>query len=372
MTDKALEAPNDPGPVSRRQRAVGLVATALLALAGLFTLHDFLPALVWAVVIAVGLWPLFHRLATRWPRHRRGLLPALVIFAILLVFVLPLMMIGFPVFKDAHEAAGWIEKARVTGIAPPPFLQHLPDGARLTQLWQANLSQPGAISVFASRAMQGSVLEIGRRFGAAALHRLVLVGFMLLTLYFLLRDADAVAEQLRVASRRAVGPSGERVAMQVVRSVQGTVNGLVLVGLAEGAIMGVAYWIAGVPHAALFGLLTALLAMVPFGAGLAIAAAALALLIGDQFVAAMVIAGVGLVVTFVADHFARPVLIGGATRLPFLWVLLGILGGVETWGLIGLFVGPALLSALLLLWREYVAAREGPLNPPAGDPSTAS
>ena len=55
---------------------------------------------------------------------------------------------------------------------------------------------------------------------------------------------------------------------------------------------------------------------------------------------------------FVADHFVRPVLIGGATRLPFVWVLLGILGGVESFGLLGLFLGPALLAVLITLWRE--------------------
>jgi predicted PurR-regulated permease PerM len=370
------ETPEDGEPVlieakaargSRPQRAIGVAATVILVLACLFTLRHFLPALVWAVVIAVGLWPLFQRLAARWPKHRRGLLPALVIFAILLVFVLPLTMIGFPVFHDADEAARWLATARVSGVAAPPFLQHLPDGPQLTQFWRANLSQPGAIAGITSHAMQGGVLELGRRFGAEALHRLVLVGFMLLALFFLLRDADTVANQLRMASLRVVGPSGERVALQVVRSVQGTVNGLVLVGLAEGLILGIAYWIAGVPHPALFGLLTALLAMVPFGAALAIAAAALALVIADNFVAAMVIAALGLVVTFVADHFVRPVLIGGATRLPFLWVLLGILGGVETWGLVGLFVGPALLSALFMLWREYVAHEQGAVDPSLGE-----
>ncbi len=353
-----VAAPPDPAPVNRGQRAVGLVATALLTLAVLFTLHAFLPALVWAVVVAIGLWPLFHAMALRWPRHRRGLLPALVIVATLLVLALPLVMIGFPIFHDAREAARWIEQARVYGVAPPPFLLHLPGGAQLTQFWQANLAGPGAISVFTSRAMQGGVLEIGRHFGAAALRRLTVVGFMLLALFFVLRHADTVTEQLRIAGRRAVGPAGERVALQVVRSVQGTVNGLVLVGLGEGLILGVAYWIAGVPHPALFGLMTALLAMVPFGAYLAIAGATLALLIGENAVAAMIVAGFGVVVTFAADHFVRPVLIGGATRLPFLWVLLGILGGIETWGLVGLFVGPALLSALLLLWREYVGGRE--------------
>lgn len=52
------------------------------------------------------------------------------------------------------------------------------------------------------------------------------------------------------------------------------------------------------------------------------------------------------------DHFVRPVLIGGATRLPFIWVLLGILGGVSAWGLVGLFVEPAIMAALILIWRE--------------------
>ena len=68
-------------------------------------------------------------------------------------------------------------------------------------------------------------------------------------------------------------------------------------------------------------------------------------------------------VVFVADHFIRPVLIGGSTRLPFVLVLLGIIGGIESWGLIGLVLGPALMAALLLLWREWVGEEPGPLAP---------
>ncbi len=64
---------------------------------------------------------------------------------------------------------------------------------------------------------------------------------------------------------------------------------------------------------------------------------------------------IGLGVVGVADHFIRPVLIGGATRLPFLLVLIGILGGVEALGLLGLFVGPATMATLMLLWRDYIA-----------------
>ena len=60
------------------------------------------------------------------------------------------------------------------------------------------------------------------------------------------------------------------------------------------------------------------------------------------------------VVVFVADHFIRPGLIGASTRLPFLWILLSIFGGLEAFGLIGLFVGPAIMAAVLALWREGI------------------
>jgi predicted PurR-regulated permease PerM len=64
----------------------------------------------------------------------------------------------------------------------------------------------------------------------------------------------------------------------------------------------------------------------------------------------------GSFVVFVADHFVRPAMIGGSTRLPFVWVLLGILGGVESFGLLGLFLGPALLAVLITLWRELASS----------------
>jgi len=64
---------------------------------------------------------------------------------------------------------------------------------------------------------------------------------------------------------------------------------------------------------------------------------------------------VGAVLLFIADHFVRPVIIGGGARVPFLWVLLGILGGVESFGLVGIFLGPALMAALCALWRNWSA-----------------
>ena len=345
------------------QTRASLIASVLLLLTGLWTLREFLPALVWAVVIAIGVWPLFDRAGRRFPQHRKELLPALVVLAILIVFVIPLTLIALPVAQDAHGAAAFIARARQSGVPAPQILERLPYGPKLTAIWQSHLGRPGYVDEFSSRFAQGQLVGFGRRLVQEAAHRAVLLGFTLLALFMLLREADGVVGQLRVASRRAFGPAGERVGRQMVRSVHGTVNGLVLVGLAEGALMTVVYVAVGAPHAALFGLFTALLAMAPFGATVAFAAAAVVLLAVNKIVGAILVAVIGAVVTFVADHFFRPVLIGGATKLPFLWVLLGILGGVTAFGLLGLFVGPAILAALILLWREWVGSEPGPINP---------
>jgi predicted PurR-regulated permease PerM len=138
--------------------------------------------------------------------------------------------------------------------------------------------------------------------------------------------------------------------------VRGTVNGLVLVGLGEGVLLGIGYAVAGLSHAVLFGLVTAVLAMVPFGAPVVYIACALYLLASGQTAAAIGLFVFGTVVVFVADHFVRPILIGNSTRLPFLWVLLGIFGGLESFGLIGLFLGPAIMSVLIAFWRESAEA----------------
>jgi predicted PurR-regulated permease PerM len=170
--------------------------------------------------------------------------------------------------------------------------------------------------------------------------------------------------QLRAASRRAFGETGERIGTQMVASIHGTVTGLVLVGLAEGAVLGVAYAIAGVPHPVLLGAVSAVAAILPFGATAACGLAALLLAAYGSLGAAAGLFAFGAAMSFATDHFVRPVLIGGATKLPFLWVLLGILGGLEVWGLLGLFLGPAIMAALILLWRDWT--REDLARPPGG------
>jgi predicted PurR-regulated permease PerM len=338
-------------PQQGAKSALALLLTAL----GLWTLHQYVPALIWAGILAIAVWPLFQRAVRRWPPGKHNIvLPSVFTLAIALVFIVPLVLVAVQAGKEVHSVFESIAQARSDGIPPPEWLGHLPLGSQQAMgWWQENLANPGSANALLQKARESQLVSNGRELGAELAHRAMLFAFMLLTLFFLFKDGDRFGSQLQRASSRAFGPAGERIGRQMIASVHGTVDGLVLVGLGEGFILGIVYVFAGVPHPTLFGLFTAIAAMVPFGAPLVFGIAALILVTQGSIVWAIIIGVVGMVVTFAADHFVRPTLIGSATRLPFLWVLLGILGGVETWGLLGLFLGPAIMAALMLLWREW-------------------
>lgn len=357
-----------PRSWSRGQGIAVLVAIILLVLAGLWTLRPFLPALGWGSIFAISLWPVYERSVQRWPRGEKVLLPAGFTLLILLVFVIPLVMVAAALVHDSVALAQWLAVAREQGVPAPAFLQHLPYSDQLMNWWQSALATPEAIDRLAHHAT-GLPIGRGGKILTGLAHRFLLLSFMLVTLFFLLRDGQRVAQSLRIGSRRAFGEAGERVIRQATQAIRGTVNGLVIVGFGEGVLLGITYGLAGASHAALLGLVTGLLSAIPFGATVALIAAVALLAASGSIAAAVAVGVIGGVVVFVADHFVRPAFIGGSTRLPFLWVLLGILGGVESWGLIGLVMGPAIMAVLMLLWREWVGAVKGPLNPEV-DPET--
>ena len=105
----------------------------------------------------------------------------------------------------------------------------------------------------------------------------------------------------------------------------------------------------------MFTLLTIAFAMVPFGAWAAFTAAALTVLAGDGSLwAAVGVLGWGAAVMLLGDHFVWPTLVGNSARLPFLLAFVGVFGGLQVFGLIGIFVGPVIMASLATIWREWL------------------
>jgi predicted PurR-regulated permease PerM len=352
-------APPSSDPRVKLQRMASAALYAVLVLVALYTARDFIPAVVWAIVIAIALWPAFAWLERRPVFHRHNTLLALLLTsALALLFVVPFAIGAAQTAKEAHDMIGWFHDVLRSGIEMPDFIQRLPmGGQQIAHWWQENLATPLQSSPAVQKLHSATVVAMTRHFGGRVVHGLVIFGFMLMTLFFMFQAGPRLGEQLISASRRAFGAHGAAVMRRMADSVRSTVVGLVVVGLGEGALLGIAYAVTGVPHATLLGMLTAVAAMLPFCAPIVFLGSALWLAAQGSMIAAACVAGFGLIVVFVAEHFVRPVLIGGSARLPFLLVLFGILGGAETFGLIGLFIGPALMTILVVLWTDYVGGR---------------
>jgi predicted PurR-regulated permease PerM len=349
------------------------LATAVVAV-GLWILADFLPALAWAAVLAIALWPLYRWLLRLLPeRSDRALGPLLGTLLIGIVFIAPLVLLGIAVARESHFVIEFIAEARHQGIPVPGAVERLNVvGPTLAEWWRANLSDPAMAEEMIGRVNLRTLTESVREYGGEVAHRLAIFLFTLLTLFFVFRDGAALTEKLRDLSDRMIGLRGERIARQMIAAVHGTVTGLVLVGLAEGILLGLVYFAVGLPYPASAGAVTGVAAVIPFAAPVVYVLAGVYLLAIGNTLGGIIILVFGSVLLFIADHFVRPFLIGGAARLPFLLVLLGILGGLQTMGFIGLFLGPAVMAALVALWREWTeaapagVARTSPERRPAG------
>ncbi|MBO0756725.1 MAG: AI-2E family transporter [Bradyrhizobiaceae bacterium] len=339
------------------QRIARTLLVIAVVFASVWMLWRFLPALAWAGVLAVATWPLRQIMASR--EMGETAIATLLTLALAAFLIVPLVLIGIEAAHERVTIAQWLHDIRENGFGTPDWLSHLPYiGDRLATWWEANLARPEAASVLVGRI---GMLNLTRTVGIELANRVMILVFTLLALFFLYRDGPRVMKQAIVISDRLWGPSGASLGRHFVSAVRGTINGLVLVGLAEGVLLGIGYAFSGLPHPVLLGLATAVLATVPFGAPVVFVACGIVLLIQSQTTAAIVLVAFGSVVVFIADHFVRPILISGSTRLPFLWVLLGIFSGLETFGLVGLFLGPAIMAVLVEIWRDASHPTDGPV-----------
>lgn len=328
---------------------------ALIGLAAFVMQRFFLP-LVWAAILCVATWPLFLRVRAALGQ-RTLLASALLTLAFACIFIIPVLLGVTQAAREVPVLANFIMQANINGLPVPAWVSAIPlAGNSINDWWQVTLSQPhGLAHLLAGSAAGGfhSARDMLKVLGADMAHRLVDFGLAFLCLFFFYKDGEVLTRQIgRIGSHYLRPERWGRYAQKVPTSIRATVNGLVLVGLGEGVLIGVAYAIAGLPSPVLWAFATGILAIIPFGAPLAYVSAVVVLLVQGSVAGAIGVAIWGTIVLAVADHLIRPGVIGNATRLPFLAVLFGILGGVETLGLVGLFIGPVVMVLFVTLWHE--------------------
>ena len=181
---------------------------------------------------------------------------------------------------------------------------------------------------------------------------------MLIALFFVYRDGEAFARQLDRLGERILPTRWERISRVVPATISSTVTGMTLIAIGEGIVLGIAYWIAGVPSPVTLGVLTGIMALIPGGAPLSFTLVSIYLVASGSLFAGVALFVWGAVELFIVDKTLRPKLVGGPIKLPFLPTFFGLVGGVKTMGFLGLFIGPVLMALLVAIWREWLHEAE--------------
>lgn len=311
--------------------------------------------LAWALLLGSLLAPLNVRLAARL-RGRKQLASSITLLLAVLLFILPVAAVTGAV---AVQAAQLLK--RLEGHMPDMSQGLSLDVSRLPWLQRAfdwidasanlSLAQVQGWLVDGSRRLLESLVSSSGSFVMGALGTAVSFMLMLFVLFFVLRDGPGVAQQvvqmLPIEDRRRA-----RLWQHLADVTRAVFLGIGLTALAQGILVGIGFWIAGLPSPLVFGVVAVLVALIPMvGASLIWAPGALFLASRGDYGYAIFLAAWGAIVVGMVDNFLRPMLISGRADVPTLAVFVGVMGGLAAFGFIGLFVGPIVLGLLVALFR---------------------
>lgn len=358
----------------RRSALVGPTSAArwlllFVLIAGVYFFYGFVVPVLAALVIGFATWPVFKRLLAA-VGGRRTLAASIALALVLVVIIAPLSFAIIAAVKEIKVWSAWAMAANSAGAPAPAWLLQIPlVGEFLSEQWTLHFGKPGGFGELVQVVSGANIGNIGQgvlAVGATAFQKMLSLLFMLITLLFVYRDGEYLVAQLDQLGEQVLPGRWRRVSRIVPLTISSTVSGMTIIAIGEGIVLGVAYWLAGVPSPVTLGIITGVMALIPGGAPLSFTLVSIYLAASGDFMAGVALITWGSVELFIVDKTLRPRLVGGPIKLPFLPTFFGLIGGVKTMGFLGLFVGPVLMALLVSIWREWVyeAKQANDLRPP--------
>ena len=334
------------------QRVLAVGGIAIVAVLLYQILEPFLGPLAWAIFLGFLLQSWQARL-TKWLRGRASISAFALTMLVLVLFLGPLTALAIAFARQATELAArlqiWIGQQQggglskltdipVVGSALDWLDENVQVSATHVQAWLAE----GSKGLFDQLASLGGTAFLG------AVGTVLAFTVMLFLLFFFIRDGRAIAR--RGASLVPLEPERREELADMLASVtRAVVRGTVLTAIIQGFPLGIGFAVVGLPAPVVFGVLGAVLSVVPFGGtALVWAPAVVMLAVQGHYVQSGILLAFGVVVSTV-DNFIKPFLISDRAELPTLAVFIGVLGGLAAFGIIGLFLGPVVIALALAL-----------------------
>lgn len=316
-------------------------------------LADLFEPVTWAMILVYASWPLHV-----WLRRRLGgsngwsaLALVLALGALVLMPLLTLSVILQGELADfLRQLPGWLESKPEL----PSWIARIPlVGDELRLVFDQFENLQGMVRQYGLPKLTNvSGKLLGMLEGAGFLAAKWV--FTLFLMFFFYRDGDGLAGQVRQGLARGLGGRADAYLATAEATTKAVFYGIVMTAIAQGAVAGLGYWGVGMQAPALLTLFTMFIGLIPFGTVAMWVGASLWLVFHGQHWAGVALFLWGALVVSWVDNVVRPLVISRTTRIPFVLVLLGVLGGLTGFGFIGLFVGPVILAVGLAVWREWL------------------
>lgn len=349
------------------RRAFGVITFGVLGYFLFRILAPFTSAILWASLVAFMLMPVKRWLDGRW--RRPSLSAGLLTATTLLVVAGPVTLFAFAFTGQATELASRMRaEAHDRNMPTLQLLLELkPVHALVTSAGSVTSLSDEEILARASEALRDTANELATLGGTVVIGAFSAITqflMMLFLLFFLLRDGQKMVERFV----RLVPMSAERKA-ELQTTLGGVASAVVLGALAtaavQGTLLGIGFAIAGLPSPLVFGAVGALASLIPVvGTSLVWGPAAIILLARGETGWAVFLTVWSIVLVSGSDNVIRPLVISGRSKASTLLVLVGLLGGVGTFGFAGLFMGPLILTLAAALLTYADESRTGISIPP--------
>ena len=350
------------------KRLIVAAMLAALVLLAVMILEPFVVPVIWAVILAYVCWPLNQRLVKIMNGRRQA---AALLMTLFLSAAIILPIVWFVILARA-EAMPLLRELGplLTGFELPDFVAQIPYlGPRIVEFFAELEPDPNLINEAARNFLNQYSGQMTQIMGGVG-RNIVKLGLSMVTLYFMFVDGERVAAQVSRMLQQFFGEERVKHYMDAIGStVKGVVYGIVLAALAQGTLAGVGYWAAGLPAPLLFAVLTFMVGLIPFVVPFMWIGASLWLLLTGQTIEAIGLFIWGATPVSWIDNIVRPLVISGASRIAFLLVLFGLLGGLAAFGLVGLFIGPVILAVLMAIWREWLSEKRAAAEEGSADPA---
>lgn len=329
---------------------------AMLIIGCYLVLQPFLTALVWAAILCTTTWPLYLRLHVRLG-GRDGLAALAMVLLLSLLMVAPFIVVGATIADNAERMAIWGRQILVAGPPEAPgWIAGLPlIGTTIADYWNGMAHDTAHLLTVLSQYVE-PLRKFAVASGASVVGAVLQLALSIFIAWFMFRDGHAIGERLRVAGQRIAGERGAHLVSVATITVRGVVLGILGTALVQGVVAGIGFWIAGIGAAPLLGLLTFVVSPVPVGPPLVWVPAGLWLINDGQTGWGIFVLLWGVFAVSTIDNVIKPLIISRGNVLPFMLVLLGVLGGAAAFGFIGVFLGPVLLAVGYALLMEWAAS----------------